>query len=321
MEVDGERSGFPAWEKMESEFAKMDATDPFEAARLRAMVLAYHLKWRGQDCFVQDVERSFRAPLVDPNTGDTSENYERDGKIDAVIMESPGVFYGVEHKSVMGPLDPDDDYWVKLRSDAQCSDYHVGADAIGFPLHGIIYDVVCKPDVKPLSATPEAKREMTIGIGCKACGGGKDERGTGLDHKEASGLCPGCKGDGWKPSGRPRYKAHVRLHDETPGEYGMRCFQIMVAEPDRYLHRRLVVRLEDELMEHLRDDWETVADIDADSRRDHHPRNPDACFVFGGGGCEYRPICWGGVDPLDSPLYQIRKREPVVVETAEEGTM
>lgn len=299
--VFGETS-LEAWRPLESR-------DPFEAARLRAMMLAYHLRWRGQSMVVLGAEERFSAPFTGPDA-DVSSTYKRDGIIDAIVEDGDGV-WAVEHKSHTGPLDPDNDYWTKLRSDAQCSDYHVGSRALGHDIAGILYDVVCKPDIRPLSATPEDKREMTIGWGCKKCGGDKDKRGD-MMNAAGDGMCMTCNGSGWRPatdkspSGEPRYKSHVRLTDETPGEYGFRCFAIMVAEPERYLHRRAVIRLPDELVEHELDDWETVAAIEADSQRTHHPRNPDACFVPG--SCQMRPICWGGVDPTASPLYQIRSR-------------
>lgn len=321
---------------LEREFQKLTVRDPYETARLRAMVLAYHLRWRDHDWRVLTVERPFLAPFrlhehLLPGDYIEHPHYERDGRIDAIIVDSDDNTWACEHKSHLGALDPDDDYWIKLRSDAQCSDYHVGARALGHDISGIIYDVVCKPDLDPLKATPVDKREMTIGWGCTHCGGGKDARGTGLFYPGGApplppNDCITCKGTGWRaatgksPSGEPRYKSHVRLHDETPGEYGLRCFETMITEPDRYLIRRAVVRLHDEIREHEHDDWATVQEIDEDKRRDHHPRNPDACFTFGGGGCEMRPVCWGGVDPGSSPLYTISKREPAALQPpAEEG--
>jgi len=299
------------WSQMEHGFAQLDASDPYEAARLRAMVLAYHLRWRSQHWNVIAVEAEFVAEIRDPDDR-PSDLYRRTGKIDAIVEDDMQI-WAVEHKTNLGPLDPDDNYWIKLRSDAQCSDYHIGAASLGYEIAGIVYDVVCKPDLEPLRATPIDKQEMTIGWGCKACGGDKDKRGTGLGDSLPPNVCPPCRGTGWRaatdksPSGEPRYKAHVRLRDETPGEYGLRCFQAMVAEPNRYLIRRPVVRLADELREHELDDWETVRDIHADKQRDHHPRNTDACFAFKR-RCDYHPACFGSVDPEQSTLYTISKR-------------
>lgn len=297
--------------QLEVAFEKTTARDPFEVARLRAMILAYHLRWRDQTWRVIDVERSFRAPFLDVDRA-PSADYERDGKIDAIVMDQEGQTLGVEHKSHIGPLDPDDDYWIRLRSDAQCSDYHIGASAIGHPIAGIIYDVVCKPDLDPLKATPIDKRRYTKGVPCKKCLGDN----TVLPDATTRPHCKVCGGVGWMEA--PRLDARQRERDETPGEYGLRCFHAIITEPDRYLIRRTVVRLDDELREHERDDWETIRELHADKQRDHHPRNTDACFAFNR-RCDMHPICFGGVDPTISPLYRISKREPAVIVATEEG--
>lgn len=325
--------------KLEVAFEQLAARDAFEAARLRAMVLAYHLRWRGERMHVIAVEQSFRTPLVDPDTGfehvfsprrldEPHTKYARDGRIDAIVQrpiddDSFAGFEGLEHKSRIGPLDPDDVYWTKLRSDAQCSDYHVGATALGYEISGIIYDVVCKPDIDPLLATPAEKRKYTKGEHCPRCAPvthQKGRKGKGVAVTVTGGSvsdapCPDCKGSGWADP--PHLYANQRERDETPGEYGLRCFQVMVTEPDRYLHRRTVVRTDAELMEHLRDDWATVQEIHADKQRDHHPRNPDACFAFNR-ACDMHPICFGGIDPATSPLYRIGKRAPAATPAEEE---
>ena len=294
--------------KVELAFEALDKLAPYEAAKLRALVLAYHLRWRLQDWRVLRVEEPFRAPLVDPDTGEESAVFERDGRIDGLIRIQGGPEDGVwalEHKSRLGPLDPDDAYWTQLRSDAQCSDYMIGAQSLeGDDVRGIIYDVVCKPTVGIHRATPVEKRKYTKGKLCVRC------------HGEDDGVtCDLCQGTGWKEP--PRLDARQRERDETPGEYGLRCFQLILAEPDRYLHRRVVVRLEDELREHERDDWSTAQDIERDAQAEYHPRNADACFHHGR-MCEYQPLCFGGASIHDERLYRISRR-PEPVEMIEEG--
>lgn len=311
--------------KVELAFEALAKVEPYEAAKLRAMVLAYHLRWRLQDWEIQRVEEPFRAPLVNPDTGEISEMFERDGRIDGLIRIPGGPDEGVwalEHKSHGEPLDPEDVYWTQLRSDAQCSDYMIGARSLGDgEVRGIIYDVVCKPTAEPYKATPVEKRKYTQGVGCKPCGGGKGARGEGSvmtdDSEIRSITCQSCKGTGWKDP--PSLYANQRDRDETPGEYGLRCFQIILAEPDRYLHRRAVVRLEDELRDHQLDDWHTAQDIERDSQSEYHPRNPDACFHHGR-MCEYQPLCFGGASPTDERLYRIstRHQEQVSTKTIEE---
>jgi len=288
--------------KVELAFEKIDRADRFEAARLRAMVLAYHLRWKLQDWRILRVEHSFRVPLVDPDTGEVSQDWERDGRLDVEIQIVAGVDSGcwvVEHKSHKGPLDPGDPYFTALRANPQVGDYFIGAN---LPI-GIVYDVVCKPDIRPHKATPESKRKYTKGKKCK-CSSGV----IGAHDGGAVYACTVCKMTGWIEP--PALYANQRERDETPGEFGLRCFELMLAEPHRYLHRVNVRRLEHELDEHMRDDWETAKDITAESKRDHHPRNPDACYSVNR-PCDYFPVCWNGVEPIDGDLYRISKRPPM----------
>lgn len=301
-------------------FEKLEAADPFEAAKLRAMVLAYHMRWKLQPWRVIAVEVPFKAPLINPVDGTVSKTYERDGRIDLIVdipssagPEDEGLWV-VEHKSNSGPLKPGATYFEKLRMDPQCSDYLIGARALGLEPRGIIYDVACKPMIEPKKATPEADREMTIGTGCKKCGGGKNDDGVMQPGDGKSGRvgddgerlpCSACGGSGWKEA--PRYKAHVRLADETPGEYGQRCFEIMITEPERYFHRVKVVRLADEMRDHEISTWYTVRSMHEERRHGVFPRNPDACFRFSR-VCDYRPICIRSATKDDTSLYRIGRR-------------
>jgi hypothetical protein len=297
---------------VEAAFHGLGATDPYEAAKLRAMVLAYHLRWGSQQIKVYSVEAEFTAPLINPLDGKVSKRYERTGKIDAIVEfpESAGPeFEGewvMEHKSRAGAMDVGDKYFRKLRMDPQISDYHIGAAALGHEIRGVIYDVVCKPTIEPRMATPEADRKMTIGVGCRKCGGGKDEKGSGYEGAaDRLCRCQKCDGTGWKDA--PHYYANVRLEDETPGEYGLRCFTLMLSEPLRYFHRHKVTRLADELRDHEIDGWFTVRSMHEQRATGVAPRNPDACWLFNR-PCDYTAICWDGARADDERLFRISKR-------------
>lgn len=284
-------------------FGQLDASAPYEAARLRAMVLAYHLRWSSGGWGVLEVEREIWTPLINPSTGRSSPRYMRNGRIDAIV-DDDGSKYVVEHKSRSGGLDPDDGYWTQLRMDPQISDYVIGARMLGHEIDGVIYDVVCKPKIEPRKATPVEDRKMTVGQKCKICRG---------DATIGGSPCSVCSGTGWKEP--PRYHAVVRLLDETPGQYGERCFLEIISAPERYLHRRKVVRLADEIREHELDDWHTVQDLDEDRKSTYHPRNTSAC-VQHYGKCDYLAVCSGAARIDDETLFTIRpKIEPIQKET------
>jgi len=82
----------------------------------------------------------------------------------------------------------------------------------------------------------------------------------------------------------------------------------MLAEPDRYLHRRKVVRLEGELHDHLVDDWFLVKSLH-ESKGQPGGRNPDACMLWGR-PCEFWPYCTRSASLDDPKLYQISRKHP-----------
>lgn len=59
--------------------------DPYDIARARALMVGYDARWSGEPHTVLAVEAEFRAPLVNPRTGQASRTWELGGKIDAVI--------------------------------------------------------------------------------------------------------------------------------------------------------------------------------------------------------------------------------------------
>lgn len=248
-------------------FERVEVRDRFEAARLRAMVLAYFLRWRGTPGRPVAVEQEFAAPLESPETGETSDRFVRGGRIDLVWDTPEGDRWLYEHKTHAGPLKASDSYFSKLRLDAQCSHYTIGARALGHEVRGIVYDVTCKPQLEPLLATKEVK--MT-------------------------------KATKTEPS---RPYAGQRLADETPGEYGLRCFTEMVAHPEMYFHRREVVRLDDELVDIEENDWQQVKHL-----ADNTSMNTDACFAYYT-ACEYHPVCSRGASIEDANLYEIRTKK------------
>lgn len=304
---------------LEMAFEALSAEDPFEAAKLRAMVLAYHLRWRAIPWRVRAVEIQFRAPMVNPETGRPSQIYQRGGKIDAIIDDPTwdDMHVVVEHKTHFKCLDAEDVYWQKLRMDSQCSDYFIGATAHGYRPGSIIYDVACKPAIEPYTMTPVEKQEKTIGKGCVACGGvaAKSKkhpdgvkRGKGtVNDKSVTRPCDECDGTGWDEE--PRYKAHVRLRDETPGEYGMRCFLLILEDPERYLHRRKVVRLADELREHQVDGWHSAQEMTGRRNAGVWPRNSNSCFNYNR-PCDYFNVCSGVAKITDDRYFRKVVRHP-----------
>jgi hypothetical protein len=142
--------------------------DEYIKARVEAMLVGYDARWLPEmDRYeVLGVEREFRTPLINPDTGAPSRTFEMAGKIDAIVRErSTGRVLIVEHKTSGEDITAGSVYWRKLRMDSQVSIYFAGAKALGYDVAGCIYDVLGKPKQRPLQAntrraTPETPEEF-----------------------------------------------------------------------------------------------------------------------------------------------------------------
>lgn len=251
-----------------AELARYEWADEYERVRAEAMIVGYHTRWddasRAYD--VLGVESSFRAPLRNPETGGTSRTWELAGKIDAIVRErGTGRVLVVEHKTTSEDCSPGSDYLKRLVLDGQVSLYFVGAEVVvGAPIDGCIYDVIRKPTIRPLRATPEEARKYT-----------KDGR----------------------------LYANQRDTDETPDEFRARLFDAIAEDPAKHYARAEVVRLDGEVDEALYDVWQTARTLRDYELREFHPRNPDACVRYGR-TCEFWPVCTGQASLDDQTLYR-----------------
>lgn len=244
--------GLEAWwsaqeDRIGAAIAAMQATpdtDPFVSAMAHAMVAAYHARWIGEQAEIETiaVEQEYRVPLLNPATGSSSQTWELTGKIDAIAMVQ-GTPMIVEHKTTSMDIDPTSDYWAKLAIDGQVSGYFVGAQSLGHEVVECLYDVVRKPAIRPLKATPPESRKYT-----------KDGK----------------------------LYAAQREEDESPEDFGCRCLAAMTEDMDRYLQRRPVARRDDDLIEYLEDMWAIGREIRDAQLANRWPRNPAGCEAFGG---------------------------------------
>lgn len=128
--------------------------------RAEEMVRGYHERWQHERLEVIGVEEEFEVPLVDPWAMLPHMRFRLAGKIDARIRTDRGVVI-VEHKTSSMDLGPTSDYWLQLQMDSQLSAYMIGAESLGESPVGCLYDVLRKPAIRPLSATPEHARKYT----------------------------------------------------------------------------------------------------------------------------------------------------------------
>lgn len=225
--------------------------DPFVRARAEAMLAGYHAFWVGEGFEALAVEKEFRLPLLNPETGKASRTWEMAGKVDAIVRGPDGRVWVLEHKTTSEDASPGSPYRQRLALDGQVSQYVEGAAAMGFDIAGVLYDVLVKPAQKPLLATPPEARKFT-------------------------------------KAGAPY--AGQRAHNETVDAYRERLVEAILEAPHRYYARVEVVRFEDERDEYRYDVWQLAEQMRASARTGRAPRNPDACFRYGT-ACAFWPVC------------------------------
>jgi hypothetical protein len=242
----------------------LEASDPYEAAMARALIVGYDARWSDDRYAVLAVEREFRVPLVNPETGAKSRTWDLGGKLDAIARETSGRVLLVEHKTTSSEIAPGSDYWKMLRLDGQVSIYFEGARASGYDVAACLYDVIRKPGQRPLKATPEDKRQ-------------------------------------YKKDGTPY--ATTRLTDETPEQYEARLMEAIAADPSRHFARGEVVRLDREMDEAMFDAWTIAQQLRAAEVADRFPRNVDACVQYGR-TCAFFGVCTGEQSLDDPLLFK-----------------
>lgn len=253
------------------------AFDEFEQARAEELLSGYDAWWgvKMDEYEVLGAELEYRAPLLNPATMRASRTWQLGGKIDGILRRrSDGRVLVMEHKTTSDAIESDaDNYWSTLALDGQISGYVIGAEALGYQVDEILYDVIRKVGQRPKRATPEAER--------------KYRQPKGPDEKT------------WAPNDPRLLYATQRLYDETPDEYRARIREEIQAAPERYFQRRVIARTESQIRDYLQDAWQLgrgMADMAADG---YAPRNPDACHRFG--ACSMWSVCGVGAHPSDFP--------------------
>lgn len=247
--------GQEAWWKADAEpAARLEAAllamrgagdaDPFHLVVCEELMLAYTARWGDADLRTVAVEQQFEVPLLNPETGSASRTFRLGGKLDGIVAEGSGRLLVLEHKTTQSDIEAGSSYWARVRAlDTQVSLYLAGAKAAGYAVEACLYDVVRRPGLKPLRATPVESRKYT-----------------------AKGLL----------------YANQREKDESPEEYRLRVRADIAERPERYLARGELVRLESEERESAFDTWQTARLLREAELAGFAPKNPDACTSFGG---------------------------------------
>jgi hypothetical protein len=242
--------------------------DEVSAVKADLLMVGYHARWAPamDDLEVLGAETAFVAQLPVPHGAKRARGLRVAGKLDVLVRRrSDGTIWIVEHKTTTADLAPGSTYWQRLRMDTQVSVYFEGTEAlIGHAPTGCLYDVISKPQQRPLKATPVDKRKYT----------------------KAGALY-----------------ANQRATDETLDEFKARMAEEIAGAPESYFQRMEVVRLESELDASRRDTYETAHLIRDSRNKGLAPRNPDACFLYGR-ACDFYEVCCGSSDLDDESKFK-----------------
>lgn len=288
--------------------------DPFMLAVCEVLLVAYTALYGDQTLRTICVEQRFEVPLINPETGAASRTYVIGGKFDGIAEDDAARQLVVEHKSTGSDIEEGSLYWKKVQSlDTQVSLYLAGAKAAGYDVEACLYDVVRKPGIKPLKATPEADRKYILpkSRACKGCK--KDPNGT--HHDTIDGVEVACVEGRIVTDPGGRLYADQRETDETPAEFATRLAADIDERPERYFARGEIVRLEADERDHAYDTWQQARMMREAELAGYAPKNPDSCSAFG--GCPYLPCCSGETTIDDDSLYRTADtaHEELITET------
>lgn len=255
---------------LESAYAPISAAkgvlDEGMVAKAYVLMDGYDARWAPamEDLEVLEVELEFRGPLRSPG-GRASRRERIAGKIDKLVRRrSDRTLWLVEHKTSGADLSSGSSYWQKLRMDAQVSMYFDGAVTKGYTVAGCIYDVIAKPEMRPLKATPLEKRKFT-----------KDGR----------------------------LYANQRAQDESIDEFRQRLSVVVSEAPEEHFQRAEVVRLDTELEAARADVYQTAQLVRKAKSAQLWPRNPNACHTYGR-PCAFIDVCSGVASLDDDTRFQ-----------------
>jgi hypothetical protein len=233
----------------------------------RAMITGYAARYPIEDFEVVEVEKSFTGEIRNPNTGRRSQTFLMAGKADAIVRRADGM-YLMEHKTASTV---DGNYLDKLWSDSQIALYCFYLRKLGYPIVGVIYNVLLKARLQPKVGESEIEFEA---------------RRWELASRNKSG--------------RSTAKRQLPESDEA---FQGRLAQ-WYARPEAF-HREHIYLSEERLAMLQEEVWEITQQYLDARRRGKWLLNTSNCFSFQR-PCEYLPFCQSGFNPIvaDS-LYEI----------------
>lgn len=242
-------------------------------AKCRALLVGYDKRWHGADYHPLEIEKTYTAPLVNPDTNKPSRTFQIAGRID-VLCEYHGKRVLVDHKTTSQDIaDADSTYWRQLVVEAQNSHYSLLLWLNGLKVDDAVWDVVRKPSISPKKLS---KTEVRAVVACR------EYCDVALSMASLDSL---------------------QVEDrETLELYEARLVKDCTVErPEWYFQRRSIPRLDSELLDYSRELWEHGQEILHARNTGRKARNSGACMLYGS-PCKFLGIC-SGYDKPDSDKW------------------
>ena len=237
--------------------------DPQQKAKwhlARAMMVGYASHYASEDFEVLAVEKEFEAEIRNPDTGRASRTFTMAGKVDGVVRSlADGELYVLEHKTASTITS---DYLDRLWTDTQVALYGFYLRQIGYPVVGVIYNVLLKSRLQQHTGETQEQYEA---------------RHAALAAKNKSGK-----------------STAKRQEPESDEEFSGRLAD-WYARPEAF-HRERIYLSEDRLAMLAEEVWEITQQYLDARRRGKWLLNTSNCFSFQR-PCEYLPYCQSGFNP------------------------
>ena len=232
-----------------------------------AMIRGYAERYTTEDFEVIEVEKEFVGEIRNPDTGRQSQTFRIAGKVDGIVRCHDGL-YLLEHKTASNV---DANYLDKLWTDTQIALYCHYLRELGYPIVGVIYNVLLKSRLKQ----------------------GKGET---QDEYEARKAELAAKNKSGKSTAK-------RQMPETDEEYQTRLTE-WYSRPEAF-HREFIYLSEDRLAMLQDEVWEITQQYLNARRRGKWLLNTSNCFSYQR-PCEYLAYCQSGFNPnVADNLYEI----------------
>jgi len=232
-----------------------------------AMIRGYAERYGTEEFEIVEVEKEFVGEIRNPDTGRQSQTFRIAGKVDGIVRCHDGL-YLLEHKTASTV---DASYLDKLWTDTQIALYCYYLRELGYPIVGVIYNVLLKSRIKQ--------------------GKGETQEEYEARHAELAAK---------NKSGKSTAK---RQMPETDDEFQARLTE-WYSRTEAF-HREFIYLSEDRLAMLQDEVWEITQQYLDARRRGKWLLNTSNCFSYQR-PCEYLAYCQSGFNPnIADNLYEI----------------